>query len=385
MNRRHQSDSNQSRPREPGIPLQPATKKAQWSPLAEPVLITGGAGFIGGNLARRLLAAGQDVILFDNLSRPGVADNLRWLRRAYGTRLAVEIGDVRDYAAVERVVAQAGAVFHFAAQVAVTSSLSQPREDFMVNAQGTLNILEALRTRRSHLPLLFTSTNKVYGTMANMQLREGRLAYTPTDATLCEDGIAETAPLDFHSPYGCSKGCAEQYVLDYSHSFGLPAVVFRMSCIYGPLQCGNEDQGWVAHFASSMYRRQVITVYGDGKQVRDLLFVDDLIDAMLLALRHIDRTSGRAFNIGGGPLNARSVLEVISLLSEIQAVAPAISFADWRVADQRYYVSDTAAFRQVTEWHPKTRLRDGIEHLCAWLRPRANGMASAAGTATSAR
>jgi CDP-paratose 2-epimerase len=336
------------------------------------VVRTGGAGFIGANLARRLIAVGQQVIIFDNLSRPGVTNNLKWLRSVYVDGLGVEIGDIRDRTTVEEVVRNAAAVFHFAAQVAVTNSLSRPREDFSVNAEGTLNLLEALRNYRSQIPLLFTSTNKVYGAMANMQLRQEGLAYTPNDTALREHGIDETAALDFHSPYGCSKGCAEQYVLDYSHTFGLPATVFRMSCIYGPLQCGSEDQGWVAHFASAMSRHQDITVYGDGKQVRDLLFVDDLIDAMFMAVRCIDRTAGRAFNIGGGPSNARSVLEVISMLAELLGVNPTILFADWRRADQRYYVSDTTAFRQMTGWQPKTALRDGIERLCAWIKPAAD-------------
>jgi CDP-paratose 2-epimerase len=356
--------------REPLRP-QPVNDRApancEWLARAGPVVITGGAGFIGANLARRLLAVGQKVILFDNLSRPGVVNNLKWLRIVYGDAFGVVIGDIRDLTNVEEVIRNAAAVFHFAAQVAVTNSLSRPREDFSVNAEGTLNLLEALRNYRSRIPLLFTSTNKVYGPMTNMQLWEEGLAYRPKDTTLSEHGINETAALDFHSPYGCSKGCAEQYVLDYSHTFGLPALVFRMSCIYGPLQCGNEDQGWVAHFASAMSRHQDITVYGSGKQVRDLLFVDDLIDAMFLAVCCIDRTAGRAFNIGGGPSNGRSVLEVISILSDLLGVKPTILLADWRKADQRYYISDTRAFRKVTGWQPRTTLRKGIERLCAWI------------------
>jgi CDP-paratose 2-epimerase len=363
-----------------------ATRKdVGWVPFPDPVVITGGAGFIGANLARRMLALGQPLILFDNLSRPGVADNLVWLRRVYGDSFRVEIGDIRDNGAIHKLVRKAGAIFHFGAQVAVTSSLSYPREDFTVNAAGTLNLLEAVRSQSRPVPLLFTSTNKVYGALADLELEEEPLAYVPAKAALRKRGIDESAPLDFHSPYGCSKGCAEQYVLDYSHSYGLPAVVFRMSCIYGPLQCGNEDQGWVAHFASSIYRHQPITIFGNGKQVRDLLFIDDLVDAMFLAVRHIDRTTGRAFNIGGGPSNARSVLDVISLLSEIQGMNPVISFADWRKADQRYYVSDTAAFRQATDWQPKTCLRDGIEQLCAWLKPNFRKTPFSARSIASAR
>ena len=386
MNRRTQLQNAHSALQQPFTHAGLATRKeAGWVPSPEPIVVTGGAGFIGANLARRMLAVGQPVILLDNLSRPGVANNLAWLRGVYGDSFSVETGDIRDYATVDKIVRKARMVFHFAAQVAVTSSLAHPREDFSVNAVGTLNLLEAIRTQSRQVPLLFTSTNKVYGAMADLELEEAPFAYVPVKAALRKRGVDESAPLDFHSPYGCSKGCAEQYVLDYSHSFGLPAVVFRMSCIYGPLQCGNEDQGWVAHFASSIYRHQSIKIYGNGKQVRDLLFVDDLVDAMFLAVHHLDRTAGRAFNIGGGPSNARSVLEIISLLSDIQGMDASVSFADWRKADQRYYVSDTAAFRQVTDWQPKTRLHDGIEQLCAWLKPLAKPAASSTGSIASAR
>jgi CDP-paratose 2-epimerase len=340
---------------------------AQWRPRTGPVLITGGIGFIGTNLAIRLLAASQPVVVLDNLSRRGVAENLSYLQRIGDGALAVQIADIRDYKAVERAAADAVAVFHLAAQVAVTSSLICPREDFTVNAEGTLNLLEVLRRRPDPPPLLFTSTNKVYGAMSELPLGEGPFSYAPTDPVVRHNGLSEATPLNFHSPYGCSKGCAEQYVLDYSQTYGLRSTVFRMSCIYGPFQRGNEDQGWVAHFAAALLRGDPIRIYGNGKQVRDLLFVDDLIDAMFLALNNIEEASGRAFNIGGGPANALSVLEVIALLGELQGVAPAILFDQWRRADQRYYVSDTSRFQKLTRWSPKTRPRQGIRKLCEWL------------------
>src|SRR5579885_3112017 len=250
-------------------------------------LITGGAGFIGTNLADRLLSQGAPVLVLDDTSRAGVARNLSWLRMRHHGRLQVEIADIRDPAAVRRAVDRADRIFHFAAQVAVTTSLVDPLRDFEINVRGTLNVLEAARAKQRPTPLLFTSTNKVYGALPDVDLvRQGR-RYVPADPQLA-GGIDERRPLDFHSPYGCSKGAADQYVLDYARCFGLPAVVFRMSCIYGPHQFGNEDQGWVAHFLIRALRGEPITIYGNGMQVRDILFVDDLVDAFLLAQANMD-------------------------------------------------------------------------------------------------
>jgi CDP-paratose 2-epimerase len=334
----------------------------------KPVLITGGAGFIGVNLAHRLLATGHPVLVLDSLARPGVERNLRWLREVYGEGVQVEVADIRDAAAVRRAVAGAGQVFHFAAQVAVTTSLGEPLDDFDVNARGTLNLLEAVRAQPVPPPLVFTSTNKVYGCLEDIGLRRRNQRYEPVTETIADHGVDESRPLDFYSPYGCSKGSADQYVHDYARSYGLPTVVFRMSCIYGPHQLGTEDQGWVAHFLIRALAGLPITIYGDGRQVRDLLYVDDLVDALVLAQRHMPTEAGQVFNIGGGPANALSLLEVLDLIAELTERPPITTFDEWRLGDQRFYVSDTAKFREATGWRPAVRVRDGIARLTAWLR-----------------
>jgi len=333
-----------------------------------PILITGGAGFIGTNLAHRLLSARRPVILYDNLSRPGVEENLAWLKATHGNLVRHEGGDVRDYHRLQKVVREAAQVFHLAAQVAVTTSLDEPIEDFEVNARGTLNLLEALRSLPKAPPLVFTSTNKVYGDLSQVRLRLRGDRYEPQDELVRENGFDEARPLHFHSPYGCSKGAACQYVQDYARTFGLKTVVFRMSCIYGPHQFGTEDQGWVAHFLIRALRDLPLTIYGDGRQVRDILFVKDLVEAFLLAQQHMNRLSGQVFNIGGGPANTTSLLELMDLLSELQGHSPSARFADWRPADQQYYVSDTRRFCAATGWMPRTGVREGLNHLYQWLK-----------------
>jgi CDP-paratose 2-epimerase len=348
----------------------------------KPVLITGGAGFVATNVAHRILSSGRDVILFDNLSRPGVEQNVAWLRQEHGRRVRLQLGDIRDRDAVHRVVRQAGQIFHFAAQVAVTTSLVEPFLDFEVNAGGTLNLLEAVRACDSPPSVLFTSTNKVYGDLEDIGLEKGDTRYEPSDAVLRSNGISEARCLEFHSPYGCSKGVAEQYVLDYARTFGLRTVVFRMSCIYGPHQFGNEDQGWVAHFLIATMNKQPLTIYGDGLQVRDVLFVEDLVDAMLLAQQNIDALSGRAFNIGGGPKNTTSLIELLDIIGEQLGERPLADIEEWRRADQRYYVSDTRRFEGATGWHARTSVREGVERLHAWLA-ETRATAAAARSASS--
>jgi CDP-paratose 2-epimerase len=333
----------------------------------ETVLITGGAGFVATNVADRLLRDGARVRVFDNLSRAGVEHNVRWLREQHGERVELQVGDVRDAAAVAAAVTGVEKIFHFAAQVAVTTSLTDPFLDFDVNARGTLNLLEAVRALDERPSLIFTSTNKVYGHLDDVSLRQQGLRYEPEAEAVARRGISEARPLDFHSPYGCSKGAAEQYVLDYARTFDVPAVVFRMSCIYGPHQFGTEDQGWVAHFLIQALKRKPLTLYGDGLQVRDILFVGDLVEAMLLAHRHINRTAGEAFNIGGGPARAVSLLELLNLIGQLTGERPDITIEPWRPADQRYYVSDTAKFEEVTGWRPQTSVRKGVGLLLAWL------------------
>jgi CDP-paratose 2-epimerase len=329
-------------------------------------LITGGAGFVGTNLAARLLREGREVLVLDSLARPGVEENLRWLRDTFGPALSVEVGDVRDPVLVSKAVARANAVFHFAAQVAVTTSLLHPLDDFEVNARGTLNVLEAIRRRPCPPPLVFTSTNKVYGALCDLAMRRSARRYEPRDER-ARTGVGEDRPLDFHSPYGCSKGAADQYVRDYARTYGLPTTVFRMSCIYGPHQFGTEDQGWVAHFLIQALRGRPITLYGDGHQVRDILFVDDLVEAFLLALQRMETATGQAFNIGGGPANAVSLLELLDLIGELAGRRPRVILDDWRPGDQKYYVSDTTRFEQATGWRPSTSVRSGLEQLAEWL------------------
>ena len=334
---------------------------------SSPVVITGGAGFVGANLAHRLLSDGRRVTIYDNLSRPGVRLNVDWLRQAHGDLLQVEIGDVRDAAHVARTIRPASQVFHFAAQVAVTTSLTDPVEDFEINARGTLNVLEAIRACASPPGLVFTSTNKVYGGLDDVALRERNERYEPEDVHVRDAGISEARPLDFHSPYGCSKGAADQYVIDYARTFDLPAVVFRMSCVYGPRQFGTEDQGWVAHFIIRALEGEPITIYGDGKQVRDVLFVDDLVRAFLKAQQEMDRIRGAAFNIGGGPGNTISLLNLLDFIAEMHGARPDVRFDAWRPGDQRYYVSDTRAFQDATGWAPQVDAYRGIEKLSQWL------------------
>jgi CDP-paratose 2-epimerase len=335
---------------------------------ADLVLITGGAGFIGTNVAHRLLEDGKKVLIYDNLSRAGVEQNLEWLQKTHPERLEFQRGDVRDSATLAKAVARASHIFHFAAQVAVTTSLDNPIEDFEVNARGTLNLLEAIRSQPLPPSLVFTSTNKVYGDLADVELRANDGRYEPVDAEVRQHGFGEEQSLAFHSPYGCSKGAACQYVLDYARTFGLRTAVFRMSCIYGPHQFGNEDQGWVAHFLIKAMQGNPITIYGDGHQVRDILFVDDLVNAFLLAQEHIRKISGQAFNIGGGPANTISLLELLELIGELQGDHAQVDFSRWRPADQEYYVSDSRKFAAQTGWSPQVSARQGVTRLYQWLR-----------------
>lgn len=335
------------------------------------VLITGGAGFIGTNLADQLASSGRRVRVLDNLSRPGVEKNLAWLKETHGERIQFEKADVRDPFAVRRAMAGVEAVFHFAAQVAVTTSLEDPVHDFEVNARGTVNVLEAARsagdTETEPPVVIFTSTNKVYGGLEDVPLRLDGLRYEPVDAAIRTRGLSEERRLDFHSPYGSSKGAADQYVLDYARSYGLRTAVFRMSCIYGPHQFGNEDQGWVAHFILRALEGRPLTLYGDGMQVRDILYAEDLVRAFLLAWQKIDTIQGQAFNIGGGAANTISLLELIDEIARLHGGRPKVFFESWRTGDQRYYVSDTRRFEAATGWRPHVNVREGVSSLYNWL------------------
>lgn len=353
-------------------------KVTRGSRKPKPVLITGGAGFIGINLANRLLSDDQPVLLFDNLSRPGVKQNWEWIVREHGNLVETAEGDVRDFEAVSRVVARASKIFHFAGQTAVAASLENPMEDFEINARGTLNVLEAIRKHSQPPPLLYTSTNKMYGAMADLTLRSSDRRYEPDDPLFRLNGFNESRPLHFHSPYGCSKGAACQYVLDYARTYRLPATVFCLSCSYGPHQLGTENQGWVAHFLARAMKGASITIFGDGKQVRDILFVDDLVEALLLGHQQMARLAGQCFNIGGGPENTISLIELVEVIKELRQVRPRINFKPWRLADQRYYVSDIRKFCRATGWCPSVGVREGIERLYRWLETEAKAPAQMA-------
>lgn len=338
------------------------------APGAEGVeVVTGGAGFVGTNLVDRLLKAGRRVRVLDNLSRSGVQDNLAWLRAEHDGRLEFVEGDVRDPEAVAVAMRDARQVYHLAGQVAVTHSLDDPKHDLAVNAMGTLNVLEQARSMAKPPGIVFASTNKVYGDLDHVELTRTEHRYQPQEGRLAERGVPETMPLDFHSPYGCSKGVADQYVLDYARSFGVPAVAFRMSCTYGPHQHGTEDQGWVAHFVLQALADRPITIYGDGRQVRDILFVDDLVDAMLAARERIVELAGSAFNIGGGPGNSTSLLELIARIEALEERPLDLRFEPWRTGDQRWYVSDPGAFGERTGWRPKVGIDEGLGQLHRWL------------------
>jgi CDP-paratose 2-epimerase len=332
-----------------------------------PVVILGGAGFIGTNLAAHLARAGHRVRIYDNLSRAGVERNLEWLRSTHGGRVEAVIADLRDQGRLRGALTGAAAVFHLAGQTAVTTSLVDPRTDFETNAAGTLEVLEALRAQPVPPPLVYTSTNKVYGTLPDVFLVTAGERWRPADDTLAERGIDERRRVEPRTPYGCSKACAEQYVLDYAHGFGLPAVVFRMSCIYGPHQLGTEDQGWLAHFLLRARQGAPITIYGDGRQVRDVLYVDDLVDAFVRAWRQIDLVRGCAFNIGGGPRFTLSLRELVEQIAQLDGRWPELRFEEWRAGDQRYYVSNTTAFSSATGWRPLVAPRAGVEALHRWI------------------
>lgn len=326
------------------------------------VLIFGGAGFIGSNLAHSLLtSADAKVHIFDNLSRAGVHHNLEWLRKTAGSsgRLQVTIGDVRDARLVERAVAHTNEIYHFAAQVAVTSSVADPRHDFEVNLAGTFNVLDAARRCGNRPFILFTSTNKVYGELGpGMPVISGKRYTIPGYA-----GTAETQPLDFHSPYGCSKGAADQYVRDFGRIYGLPTVVLRMSCIAGPRQFGTEDQGWVAHFVYSALQNHPVVIYGDGRQVRDVLSVDDLVRAFDAMRQNIETTRTEVYNVGGGSENTTSLLELIDEIELLTGRRMSYVMDERRMGDQLVYVTDNGKVRRDTGWKPEIGLSKTVQLL----------------------
>jgi CDP-paratose 2-epimerase len=325
----------------------------------------GGAGFVGCNLASRLIRDGQDVLIVDNLSRVGSEENLRWLRQQGDVEFVR--CDIRERSAVEEIfkgTRDIEAVFHLAAQVAVTRSIIDPRHDFEVNVLGTINLLEAIRHSDSAPLLVYSSTNKVYGEMDGYDVVESATRY---ELPALPRGVSEAIPLDLHSPYGCSKGAADQYVRDYARIYGLRSVVLRQSCIYGQRQFGVEDQAWVAWFIIASLLDKPLTVFGTGKQVRDLLFIDDLIELYLRCVEHSSEVTGEIFNVGGGPNNTSSLLELVECLEAISGKRIAYSFADWRLGDQRIFISDVAKAERHLGWRPQVTVADGVERLYEWV------------------
>lgn len=329
------------------------------------IIITGAAGFIGANAASRYLKQGHRVIAIDNLSRRGTEKNLAWLK-PQGLLDFVEL-DLRDGQKVAEVFyahRDASLILHLAAQVAVTTSVIDPREDFEINALGTLNVLEALRAAGSAATVIYSSTNKVYGEMCDLAITEsgGRYQYA-----CLPHGVSEERNLDFHSPYGCSKGAADQYCIDYHRIYGLRTVVFRQSCIYGYRQFGAEDQGWVAWFMIASQLGRPITVFGDGKQIRDILFIEDLLDAYDAAFAAGDRAVGRAYNIGGGPDNILSLLDLLTYVESRRGRELPYAMADWRPGDQKAFVSDIRRAQTELGWKPKHSCTAGMTLLYDWI------------------
>ena len=330
-------------------------------------LVTGGAGFIGANYVHRLLGRGAEVVVYDNLSRAGTEANVEWLRAQHGVdSFHLLVADVRDADALAHAARQADVIVHLAAQVAVTTSVEDPRTDFEINALGTFNALEAARLSGRRPVFLYASTNKVYGGMEDVGVVEEATRYRYDGLP---DGVPESRPLDFHSPYGCSKGTGDQYVRDYARIYGLPTVVFRQSCIYGPRQMGVEDQGWLAWFVIAALTGRPITIYGDGKQVRDVLFVDDLLDAYDAAVARIQTAAGQVYNIGGGPGRTLAVwAEFGPLLEQLLGRAIPVARGDWRPGDQRVYVSDIRKAQQELGWHPRVGVEEGVRRLVDWVQ-----------------
>src|SRR3989338_1221857 len=329
------------------------------------LIITGGNGFICCNSASYFSSKADEIVVVDNNSRKGALDNQKWLSKNHSNISFVKADISKDFDLLKKSFKDADAILHLAAQVAVTTSVANPRSDFMDNALGTFNVLEAARLSADDASIIFSSTNKVYGGMEQIKIIEGNKRYSYKDYP---KGIPETETLDFHSPYGCSKGAADQYVRDYHRIYGLKTVVFRQSCIYGQRQFGIEDQGWVAWFTIASLLGKPITIYGNGKQVRDVLYAGDLIEGYELALKKIDSVKGKLFNAGGGPENTMSLLELLAFIEELNGKKPKYSFSDWRPGDQPVYISDITKISSELGWKPKTSAKEGVKKLFVWVK-----------------
>jgi len=335
--------------------------------MADNYLITGGAGFIGSNYAKRLIERGEKVTIFDNLSRKGAHSNLNWIESETGQGSFEFIkGDIRNQSAIEGAAYSKDVIVHLAAQVAVTTSVSDPRTDFDINALGTFNVLEAAKNSGRQPIVLYASTNKVYGGLKDLEIVEQETRYEFNDHVY---GIGEEQSLDFHSPYGCSKGAGDQYTRDYYRMYEIPSVVFRQSCIYGTRQFGIEDQGWVAWFVIAAQQGIPLTIYGDGKQVRDILFIDDLLDAYDAAILKIDSAKGKIFNVGGGKDQSISIwVEFSKILEKALLKNLEISFKDWRTGDQKVYISDIRKINRELGWKPLISIERGVKKLAEWVK-----------------
>jgi len=330
------------------------------------ILVTGGAGFIGSNLTHHLLKEGAEVTILDNLSRQNVAKNLAWLQD-FSSKLKFIEADIRSSEDLDDAVKDKDIIFHEAAQVAVTDSVEDPILDFEINARGSLNLLESIRKYNPKAISVYASTNKVYGGLENFTVIEEKNRYAFSDTSLIQ-GVSEKTNLDFHSPYGCSKGTADQYFIDYARIYNLKTLVFRQSCIYGPRQWGTEDQGWIFHFLKLAYQKNTLKIFGNGKQVRDLLYIDDLINAYELAITNIEKTSGQAYNIGGGLKNSVSLLEAIDAISRILNSEVKTEFFEPRPGDQKVFISDNSKALKDFSWSPEVSVSQGLERLLEWVK-----------------
>ena len=331
------------------------------------VLITGGAGFIGSNLAHRLLSEGYNLTIYDNLSRPGSTYNVQWLQEMHGTNgFRLIVADLVDFEELKSATEGAKWIYHLAGQVAVTTSVEDPRSDFEDNALGTFNALEAARQVGDNPIFIYASTNKVYGGMQDIEIAEQDTRYFYSNFA---QGISESMPLDFHSPYGCSKGAGDQYTRDYFRIYGLRTIVLRQSCIYGYRQFGIKDQGWLAWFIISAIKNHPITIYGDGKQVRDILFIEDLLGAYVLAVEQIDIAAGQVYNVGGGPENTIAIWsEFGPSLEKLSGHSIPVEFKNWRPGDQKVYISNIEKIKRELGWSPKVSVNEGITRLYKWIK-----------------
>jgi len=331
------------------------------------ILITGGAGFIGSNLTKHGLKQGHDIIVLDNLSRPNVDKNLNWLKEDSPENLTFIKADTKDYDWQNLDLKSFDGIFHLAAQVAVTTSVDEPMEDFLVNAYATVRLLDAMRKQGSKALIVYSSTNKVYGNLEDIELEESETKYSFLNEKY-KNGVDENRKLDFHSPYGCSKGAADLYVHDFSRIYDLNTVVLRKSCIYGERQFGTEDQGWIFHFVNRIINGQHLNIFGDGKQVRDILYIGDLVKLYYSLLENKNQVSGEIFNIGGGVQNSISLIEAMDMIHDQTGKEVKIKTFIERPGDQKIYISDSTKVRSLIGWKSKTTVSDGVAKLISWAK-----------------